>query len=152
MTKHSTDTNVNTAVIHQLTTALEASKKQLASVEAEYNRLKAEVQTYEQTIHRLRSLEDGDYAASAGASPKLSGEPPPPPSSLKDDVYTYFADRPGLSQSPKGLTTYLITKRGWSEDGLRVRVSNLLRKIISSDEEWLVKESHGRYTFRPPSR
>lgn len=144
-----TDINVNTAVIDQLTAALNHSKDQLASIEAEYNRLRAEVLTYEQTIHRLKSLEDGDYDVPAPSSD--SDGDTPAPSSLKDDIYTYFSGRPGLSQSPKGVTTYLINERGWPAEGLRIRVSNLLRKVVGSDEGWLVKESHGKYTFKQPT-
>ena len=140
--------NVNAAVIEQISEALERSREQLDKVSREYRRLKAEVIAYERTLDQLTALEEGAFDAIVGAGGSPEPQRQRDTKALKQQLYEYFAARPRLVQSPRGVAAHLQDELGWDDKGLRVRVSNMLRKI-EREESWLEKQGHGKYQFVP---
>ena len=55
--------------------------------------------------------------------------------SLKEHIHEYFKSRPRMVQSPKEISKWLTSEKTWSDEGLRPRVSNLLRKIVKEEKE-----------------
>ena len=140
--------NLNAAMIEQMQQALDQTRVSLSEVEKEYNRLRAQVVAYEQAIHNLKAIEDGQYQAVGGkdgteAPPKVRKDS----HALKEHIHEYFKARSRIVQSPKGLSKWLVEEKGWDEERLRTRISNLLRKIVK-EEPWLDRAGHGKYMYQ----
>jgi hypothetical protein len=138
--------NLNASMIGQMEEALSKTQAELQSIKGEYDRLKAQVSAYEQAITNLNAIEKGEYTKVSGDSsnPKLRTRKDS--HSLKDHIHEYFKKRPRMVTSPKNLSKWLIDEKGWDEEKLRTRISNLLRKIVK-DEPWLDRAGHGKYQF-----
>jgi primase-polymerase (primpol)-like protein len=134
-------------MIEQMEEALSRTRAEIQGVKAEYDRLKAQIMAYEQAISNLNAIENGEYT-------KVSNENAHKPRlrtrkdshSLKDNIHEYFKERPRMLTSPKKLSKWLIEEKGWDEERLRTRISNLLRKIVK-EEAWLNRAGHGKYQF-----
>ncbi|MEO1268905.1 MAG: hypothetical protein AAFX99_12455 [Myxococcota bacterium] len=134
----------NADMIEYFTSMLDKSRAELETLETQYNKLRAEVLTYESSLSRLQELEDGKFKEIVE---EATNEPAPTRDNkqLKEEIYQYFVQRPQLTQSPQGITLYLINERSWpGEKGFKIRVSNLLRKI-AREEPWLERKGHGKY-------
>lgn len=138
--------NLNTTMIEQMKEALAQTRAQLHDIEGEYDRLRAQISAYEQSIKNLEALESGQYQSlvreGAEAAPQVRKDS----HALKEHIHEYFKSRPRIVQSPKGLSKWLVEEKGWVDDGLRPRISNLLRKIVK-EESWLNRAGHGKYQF-----
>ncbi len=138
--------NLNITVIEQLTEALAQTRAQLNDMETEHNRLRAQVSAYEQSIRNLKALESGNFAGLMNNSSNPAPVVRKDSYSLKESIHEYFKSHPRMTQTPKGLSKWLTEEKGWPEDTLRARVSNMLRKI-EKEESWLTKAGHGKYQY-----
>jgi len=138
-----TQGNGNQIAIAHITTLLQDAQNDLEKFEGEYHRLRAQVFRYQEILRNLTALEEGDFAIPGDGAPlparRLAN------AQLKDAVYEYFKAKPRMTQSPRAVADHLV-QQGWADDGLRLRVSNLLRKIVE-EEAWLARPSHGKYQF-----
>lgn len=139
-----TERKVDPAMIEMMQKSLDEARLEFAEVEKRYNDLKATIFTYETSLRNFSALAEGRTQVKDNGIvdvPQRSNQ------ELKDVIYEYFSNKPRFSQSPKGLTRWLISQ-GWAEKGLNMRVSNLLRKVVDDDnEKWLIRAGHGKYQF-----
>ncbi|MBH23132.1 MAG: hypothetical protein CMH57_01475 [Myxococcales bacterium] len=134
----------NADMIKHLSAMLESSREELETLEARYNKLRAEVLTYESNLTKLQELEEGKFKEIVEEA-TTENTPAKDNKQLKEEIYQYFVQRPQLTQSPQGVTVFLINERDWpDEKGFKIRVSNLLRKI-AREEPWLERKGHGKY-------
>jgi hypothetical protein len=136
-------------MIEQLTEALSTSRARLQEMEADYSRLRAQVVAYENCLSNIQAVVSGDFsslleAPTTKAKPQYKGRKGT--HKLREDVFEFFESRPHRIESPKTLSKWLISDKGWPADGLGIKVSNLLRKIVK-EEGWLNKVGHGKYQF-----
>lgn len=133
--------------IESATASMNAAKARLDEIEADYQSLRAQFAFYQQHVKNLRKLEEGKYKVNeeGDAAPAVRRRGS---SQLKDMVYEYFKAHPLMLQSPKGVCDWLVSNKNVADDeGLRTRVSNLLRKIVK-EEAWLQNVGHGKYQFK----
>lgn len=157
---------MSNTLIEQTIEALNQAKTELARVETDYKRLRAEVAVHETNLQRLRALAEGKFDALVKSSGMYTleedddeGEDEDAESpevrrntqELKELAYEYFQTHPMLVQTPKGLVLWLVNTKKWSATGLKPRVSNLLRKIVK-EEAWLQRAGHGKYQYKPQAR
>ena len=144
--------NVNSLLIDQYKSALSKCEEKLKEVSDEYHRLKAQVTTYKKNLESLEALET---ARKSGKFEEFNESELTPTRISQHDVKQlrrrireHFQEMgEGKSETPKELTARL-TEQGWPEKGLRIKVSNLLRKIAGDDNEiWLARLGHGKYQY-----
>ncbi len=125
-------------IIDNMTKLLKATEARLEEVEKEYNELHDKVLNYRES---LRKLNGGSVPASGNGTeraPRSSG-------ALKEHIIAAFEATPGVPLSPKEVTDWLERHRGWTQDNLRQKVSNLLRKSFKDGEAWINRPKHGKY-------